>query len=55
MLYSILKPTPQKLPIPSMLMTGVISGVVTPKDKIKSTPPLLIKKVRFITKFVISF
>ena len=39
----------QKLPIQSMLITGVISGVVTPKDKTKSTP-LANKKVRSITK-----
>ena len=40
---------PQNLPIQSMLMTGVISGVVTPKDKIKSNP-LTNRKVRSITR-----
>ena len=37
-----------------MLMTGVISGVVTPKDKTKSNP-LANEKVRSITKSVVSF
>ena len=37
-----------------MLMTGVISGIVTPKDKTKSTP-LANQKVRSVTKSVVSF
>ena len=54
MLFSILKATPPKAPIQSMLMTGVISGVVTPKDKTKSNP-LANQKVRSITKSVVNF
>ena len=37
-----------------MPMTGVISGVVTPKDKTKSNP-LARQKVRTLSKSVISF
>ena len=37
-----------------MLMTDVISGVVTPKDKTKSNP-LANQNVRSITKSVLSF
>ena len=37
-----------------MLMTGVISGVVTPKDKTKSNT-LANQKVRSITKSVVRF
>ena len=37
-----------------MLMTGVISGVVTPKDKARSNT-LANEKVRSITKSVVSF
>ena len=37
-----------------MLMTGVISGVVTPKDKAKLNT-LANEKVRSITKSVVSF
>ena len=37
-----------------MLMTGVLSGVVTPKDKTKSNL-LANLKVRCITKSVVSF
>ena len=54
MLFGISKSTSQKLPIQSMLMTGVISGVVTLKDKTKSNP-LVNQKVRSITKSVVSF
>ena len=37
-----------------MSMTGVISGFVTPKDKIKSNP-LARLKVRMFSKSVVSF
>ena len=37
-----------------MPMTGVISGVVTPKDKTKSNP-LARLKVRIFSKSVVSF
>ena len=37
-----------------MLMTGVITGAVTPKYKTKSNP-FNNSKVRFITKYVVSF
>ena len=43
--------SPEKKLIP---MTGVISGVVTPKDKTKSNP-LARLKVRIFTKSVVSF
>ena len=54
MLFSISKATPPEVPIKSMLMTGVISGVVTPKDKAKSNP-LANQKVRSITISAVSF
>ena len=54
MLFSISKSTSKNLPIQSLLMTGFISGVVTPKDKTKSNP-LANQKVSSITKSVVSF
>ena len=54
MLFGISKLTPQKLPIQSILMTGVISGVVTPKDKTKSNCPAN-QKVRSKTESGVSF
>ena len=52
MLFSISKSTSQELPIQSVLRTGVISGVVTPRDKTKSNP-LANQKVRSITKSIL--
>ena len=54
MLFSISKTTPQKLPIQSMFMTGVISGIVTPRDQRESNP-LANQEERSITKSVNSF
>ena len=54
MAFSISKLYPQKLSIQSMLMTGVISGVVMFKDKTKSNP-LANQNVRSIRKSVVSF
>ena len=53
-LFSISKSTSENLPIQSMLMAGVISVVVTPKDKTKSKL-LTNQKVMSITKSVVSF
>ena len=46
MLFSISKLTPQKLPTESIFMDGVISGVVTPKDKRKSNPLNVKQKIK---------
>ena len=54
MLFSISKSTSQKLPIQSMLITGVMSGVVRPKYRTKSNP-FANQKVRCITKCVVNF
>ena len=52
MLFSISKQIFSK--IQQMPMTGVISGVITPKDKTKSNP-LAILKVRLFSKSVVNF
>ena len=54
MLFSISKQSFPKLPGQLMLMTGVNSGVATPKDKIKSNP-LAREKIRILSNFVVSF
>ena len=54
MLSSISKQTFQKIQGQLMLMTGVISGFVTPKDKTKPNP-LARLKVRIFSKSVVGF
>lgn len=54
MLFRKPKRTPQKLTVQPILMTGVISAVVRPKDKIKSNL-LANPKVRWNTKLVVRF
>ena len=54
MLFSISKQSFPKLPGQQMPMTGVISGVVTPKDKTNSDP-LAGEKVRILSKSVVNF
>ena len=54
MLFSISKQSFPTLPGKLMSMTGVISGVVTPKDKTKSNP-LAREKVRIFSKSVVRF
>ena len=54
MLFSISKQSFPKLPGHLMPMAGVISGVVTSKDKTKSNP-LGREKVRMLSKCVVSF
>ena len=54
MLFSISKQSFPKLPGQQMPITGVKSGVVTPKDKIKSNP-LAREKVRILSKSVVNF
>ena len=54
MLFSISKQSFTKLPGQLILMTGVISEILTPKDKIKSNP-LATEKVRILSKSVVSF
>lgn len=51
MFFSISRPTPLKLKIPPMLLTGVIIGVRTLKDETKSNA-LANQKVRSITNSV---
>ena len=48
MFFSISRPTPPKLKIPPMLLTGIIVGVRTLKDETKSNA-LANQKVRSIT------
>ena len=54
MLFSISKQSLPELPSQLMAMTGVISEVVTPKDKVKSKP-LAREKVRILSKSVVGF
>ena len=54
MFFSISKQSFPTLPGQLMFMTGVISGVVTPKDKTKSNP-LAREKVSFLSISVVSF
>ena len=54
MLFSISKQSFPKLPGQQMPMTGVISGVVTAKDKTKSNH-LAGEKVRILSKSVVNF
>ena len=54
MLFSILNKSFPKLERQLIPVTGVISGVVPPKDKSKSNP-LAREKVRILSKSVVSF
>ena len=53
-LFSISKKSFSKLPGQLILVTGVLSGVVIPKDKIKSNP-FAREKVRILSKSVVIF
>ena len=54
MLFSISKQSFPKLPGQLVPITEVINGVVTPKDKTKSTP-LAREKVKILSKSVATF
>ena len=54
MIFSVSEQSFPKLPGQLIPMTGLISGVVTPKDKTKSNP-LAREKVRILSKSVVVF